>query len=51
MGYDQQDLSNAGLDSAYPGPIDNSTLFNGTLDRFMCSSIGVLLFHIHNIFI
>ena len=29
MGYDQQDQSNSGLDSAYPGPIDNSTLFEG----------------------
>ena len=50
VGYDQQDLSNAGLDSAYPGPIDNSTLFKGTLDRFIsCSSIDLMLFHIRDI--
>ena len=35
MGYDQQDQSSAGLDSAHPGPIDNSNLFKGTLDTIM----------------
>ena len=36
MGYDQ---SSAGLDSAHPGPIDNSNLFKGTCDQFVyCSA-------------
>ena len=30
MGYDQWDQSSAGLDSAHPGPIDNSNLLKGT---------------------
>ena len=33
MGYDQWDQSSAGLDSAHPGPIDNSSLFKGTCDE------------------
>ena len=33
VGYDQWDQSNAGLDSANPGPIDNSNLFKGEPHR------------------
>ena len=31
VGYDQWDQSNAGLDSAHPGPLDNAGLFKSEL--------------------
>ena len=50
VGYDQ-DQSSAGLDSAHPGPIDNSNLFKGTctFDRFICIARPNAITHIVHI--
>ena len=51
MGYDQQDQSSAGLDSAHPGPIDNSSLFKGTCDQFVYNAWPNIITQSHTLLI